>query len=170
MSQLSAMQNAVIGCAGVLRTLPYFPADEVAFASVMRLLEALAQRPVDLERFATVVQRQCRQWPGPVELRALWCREIGMPADGEWADSVERVGEQIEAPFAGCPKCERGWRHQLVTRGGHTYSAVVKCECLRAAAIASGAPVVALEDGRGRAGSRNALQRADVRAFLEGKR
>lgn len=154
------MQNELGVCLSAARGLRMFPAD--AAPALGALLLGMAQRPAELLRFAGCMMNLA-EWPGFLEIRALWCREIGMPADGQWADT-KQAGEGQCEPFVGCGKCESGWIR--VERGGFT--GMKKCECRRAAEIASGAPVAALENGQGRAASRNGLQRADARALLGG--
>lgn len=162
------MQNEVAVCVGVARGMRYFPED--AAPALTTMLLGMARTPAQVLRFVAVLRDSgLVEWPGWNEIRALWCRHIGIPADGRLAESQVAGGEQPTEGFPGCPDCVQGWRQVVRVFGSTKYTAVEECECRRRAVLAAGGVPAALPGVGQRAACRDGLQRADALALLAGK-
>ena len=85
--------QAAIAQFGMLR---FFPADEFAKAAVMQLLERMATDAEQVNWLVRTILENYDEWPGPRELRAVYCTRF-KPADGVEADLVSgRLAAKIE--------------------------------------------------------------------------
>lgn len=76
---------------GELGALRYFPSDESARVSIMRLLQRMVATPEQLRWLVETMIDRVGEWKGPLELRGVFCSRWH-PADGVEADCAETIG------------------------------------------------------------------------------
>lgn len=72
---------------GAFSMLRYFPADEDARAAFMEILGAMCSSDEQVIWLAKRTLQLHREWPGPLEVRAILCSKF-LPRDGIEADST----------------------------------------------------------------------------------
>jgi hypothetical protein len=86
---------------GDLSTIPFFPSDERARASVMEQLRRMCPHIEGLRFIVDTAMARCKQWPGMSELRGLLCTRYNA-ADGIDEPNCSIPGftaEEAEAKF-----------------------------------------------------------------------
>lgn len=90
--------QAIIETVATMGMLKFFPTDEFARAAIMQLLSRISS-PVEavairqLREFSDFLMARYNEWPGPQEIRALWCTKWA-PVDGVEANlQMRRPGE-----------------------------------------------------------------------------
>jgi hypothetical protein len=69
-----------------LTSLRYFPSDESARLAIVRMIGEMAENEDQVEWLVRRVPDLYNEWPGPLELRALFCSRL-KPKDGKHAYS-----------------------------------------------------------------------------------
>lgn len=91
-----ALQGSIQAAIAQFGMLRFFPADEFAKAAVMQLLERMAQDAEQVNWLVRTILETYDDWPGPRELRAVFCTRY-KPADGVEADlTAGRLAARIE--------------------------------------------------------------------------
>ncbi len=75
------LEVAAAQCVAELSLLKFFPGDEMARAALMRALTEMANSPADLRELSRRVVAHYREWPGPAEIRGVFCT-FAKPRDG----------------------------------------------------------------------------------------
>lgn len=92
-----ALHGSIQAAIAQFAMLRFFPGDEFARAAVMQLLERLADAPEKVSWLVRTVLDNYNEWPGPQEIRAVFCTRY-KPADGVEADlTAGRLAAKIEA-------------------------------------------------------------------------
>lgn len=170
--QDDAMRQAIALCLSTAKGLRWFRDDcGLMFAD---LISSMAANPGEAARFAKILRDTSlfSEWPGWDQIRALWCQHIGTPRDGiraELRGATPLIGEQPVDAFPGCPACVNGWRQRVIVKGCLKYTASEECDCRRRAVLEAGVTAGAKTIGEPARRGSDSLQRADVRALLEGK-
>lgn len=81
MTNLTSKDIALANAIGSWGMLKKFPEDEITRAAIMRLVDKMASTPQQVEWLTDAVINNFNWWPGPVELRSLFCMRF-KPADG----------------------------------------------------------------------------------------
>lgn len=76
------LELAAAQCVAELSLLKFFPADEIARAAMMRMLVSMAEHPAELRELSRRVMAHYNEWPGPREIRAVFCT-FKSPRDGD---------------------------------------------------------------------------------------
>lgn len=78
--------KACLLAVGRLSLLKFFPSDPVAHSELAKLFQRMVQREDQLEWLVDALIDHVGEWPGPRELRGIFCTRC-RPADGieEWA-------------------------------------------------------------------------------------
>lgn len=100
------MELAAAQCIAEISTLKFFPGDEIARMALMKDLVRMANQPAELGELARRVRLHYNEWPGPREIRGVFCtfakpkdgfREAGVTDAGTLASEIEsRVIEAHE--------------------------------------------------------------------------
>lgn len=64
-----------------LAILKYFPSGDIVQEEIMSLFERMVDKPERLDWLVSVLIDQVGEWPGPKEVRAIYCTRF-KPADG----------------------------------------------------------------------------------------
>jgi hypothetical protein len=75
------MREKIIQAVGELAALKYFPADEGAREALMKLLDRMVSTPEQLRWLVNTLIDQVGEYPGPAEIRGLFCVRYP-PKDG----------------------------------------------------------------------------------------
>ena len=75
------LELAAAQCVAELSMLKFFPGDELARAALMRALVEMANNPGELRDLSRRVLAHYDEWPGPREIRAVFCT-FAKPRDG----------------------------------------------------------------------------------------
>ncbi len=81
MTNLTDKDIALINAIGNWGMLKKFPEDEITRAAIMKLVDKLASTAEQVNWLSEAVINKFNWWPGPVELRSLFCMRF-KPADG----------------------------------------------------------------------------------------
>lgn len=81
MTNLTAKDIALANAIGNWGMLKKFPEDEITRAAIMKLVDKIASTAEQVEWLSEAVVNHFNWWPGPVELRSLFCMRF-KPADG----------------------------------------------------------------------------------------
>lgn len=91
------MRHAAVMAVGEMSLLKFFPTDEFAKAALVGLLCRMATEPAQLQWLSRTLMDNYTEWPGPQEIRAVFCTRF-KPADGIEADlTAGRLAAKIEA-------------------------------------------------------------------------
>ncbi len=88
----------VLPIIGELTQMHFFPSDASGRLGIARLVCRMA---TSIEQVQVLVDRMLalyNDWPGPLELRAVFCSAGFAPADGYWNDSSKCFPDGIPAP------------------------------------------------------------------------
>lgn len=72
---------AIAAALADMAMLKYFPSDELTRASIARLIQRMASTPAQVAELSRRVLAHYNEWPGPLELRGVFCT-FAPPADG----------------------------------------------------------------------------------------
>lgn len=92
-------QRQIVATVGEMAALKYFPSDEHGRAAIMKLLDRMAGANYreQLNWLSETLMDNYTEWPGPHEIRAIFCTRF-KPADGIEADlTAGRLAAKIEA-------------------------------------------------------------------------
>lgn len=89
-----------------LAILKHFPGEAPARAELARMFQRMVSTPEQLEWLVRAAIDNCEEWPGPMEMRGMFCQRY-KPADGveAWstiagftaADSEARHAQEIDS-------------------------------------------------------------------------
>lgn len=79
------LELAAAQCVAEIASLPFFPADEITRAGLMRSLVEMANHPGELRELSKRVRTHYRKWPSEAEIRGVFCT-FARPRDGIEAD------------------------------------------------------------------------------------
>lgn len=94
---VDALDNAIMNAMADMGMLRYFPSDEFTRSSIMALIRRMASTPSQVYELARRVTAHYNEWPGPLELRGVFCT-FAKPADGveAYVTSVGTLEAAIE--------------------------------------------------------------------------
>lgn len=93
------LELAAAQCVAEISLLKFFPADELARAALMRMLVSMAEHPKELRELSRRVMAHYNEWPGPREIRAVFCT-FKSPRDGDdnaYVTGAGTLASSIEA-------------------------------------------------------------------------
>lgn len=94
---MTVMEKAATMAVSEMTLLKFFPSDPMGRAALVNMLAKMANAPQELMWLASTILENYDEWPGPRELRAVFCTRF-KPADGVEADiTAGRLAAKIEA-------------------------------------------------------------------------
>ena len=83
--KLTPLEQTIAASVGQMSMLKFFPSDEFARAGIMSLIQRMAGTIEQVNWLTETVLKHYNEWPGPQELRAVFCTRYP-PKDGVEAD------------------------------------------------------------------------------------